>query len=81
MEHRAKRIGLPKREVHKHLFTLPDDLVVFLDDCANATGQDRSGFLTLVLDGFYDEIASFAKGYAARIVELMAIAEMRNKKK
>ena len=87
MEHRAQRIRLPKREVKKWTFTLPTDLVMFLDECAAATGQDRSGFLTITLDGFYDEIASFAKGYSARIADQIqnlqksALAEIRNKKK
>jgi len=30
-----------------------------------------------MLDGFYDEITSFAKGYAARIIEQAKISESR----
>ena len=78
---RPERLVLPQRKVKKYTLTLPTDLVEFLDTCAGAVGQDRSGFLTLLIDGFYDEIAAFAKGYAARILEQMALAEIRNKKK
>lgn len=87
MEHRAQRIHLPKRPVKKWTFTLPTDLVMFLDECADATGQDRSGFLTIILDGFYDEIASFAKGYTARItdqiqnLQKLTLVEAKNRKK
>lgn len=61
---------LPNREKEKITLTLPIDLVQYLDLCAQATGHNRSGFLTIVLDLFYDEIASFAKGYSLRIKEL-----------
>lgn len=72
---------MPKRPIKKFLFTLPVDLVQFLDSCAGAVGQDRSGFLTIILDGFYDEIASFAKGYGTRIREQMQITELKNKER
>lgn len=78
---RPERLVLPKRETKKYTLTLPVDQVQFLDTCAQAVGQDRSGFLALVLDGFYDEITAFAKGYAARILEQMALTELKNKKK
>lgn len=79
--HRPERLVLPKRKTKKVTLTLAEDQIKFLDTCAGAVGQDRSGFLCLVLDGFYDEITSFAKGYAARILEQMAITEQKNKKK
>lgn len=60
---------------------MPDDAIEFLDTCAGAVGQDRSGFLALVIDGFYDEITSFAKGYSTRIIEQAAITEQRRSKK
>jgi len=87
MEHRAQRIILPKREVKKWTFTLPTDIVEFLDECAEAIGQDRSGFLAIIIDAFYDEIASFAKGYGYKIVEQrekvqkLAFMDSKNKKK
>ncbi|GAI71796.1 unnamed protein product [marine sediment metagenome] len=61
--------------------TLATDQIEFLDTCAGAVGQDRSGFLCLVLDGFYDEITAFAKGYVARILEQMTLTALKNKKK
>jgi len=48
---------------------------------AGSVGQDRSGFLALMIDGFYDEITAFAKGYAARIIEQGLITEQRRNKK
>jgi len=74
---RPKRLTLPKRKVKKTTLTLPIDQIEFLDACAGAVGQDRSSFLSLVLDGFYDEILSFAKGYATRIIEQVAITEQK----
>jgi hypothetical protein len=52
-----------------------------LDTCAGSVGQDRSGFLALMIDGFYDEITSFAKGYAARIIEQGLITDQRKNRK
>jgi hypothetical protein len=74
-------LTLPKRHVKKVTLTLPEDEIEFLDACAGAVGQDRSGFLALVLDGFYDEITAFAKGYATRILEQAAITEQRKNRK
>lgn len=67
MERRVRRIHLPKRPTRKTTITLPVDLLEFLDECAAGVGIDRSNFLSLTLDSFYDEIASFVKGYASRI--------------
>lgn len=64
---KARRIHLPKRPLRRTTITLPVDQLEFLDQCAKAVGQDRSSFLTILIDGFYDEIAAFAKGYVARI--------------
>ena len=66
---RARRIRLPKRILRRTTITLPVDQLEFLDECAKAVGQDRGGFLTLMIDGFYDEIAAFAKGYVGRVLE------------
>jgi len=66
---RARRIRLPKRILRRTTITLPVDQLEFLDECAKAVGQDRGGFVTLVIDGFYDEIAAFAKGYVGRVLE------------
>lgn len=66
---RQKRIRLPKRPLKRTTFTVPVDRLEFLDECAEATGFSRSGFLSMVLDGFEDEIASFAKGYIARLIK------------
>ena len=74
---RGKRVNLPKRPVRKATLTLPEDTIEFLDVCADAVGLNRSGFLSLVLDGFYDEIMSFAKGYATRIIEQAVLTEQR----
>lgn len=71
---------MPRRKTRKVTLTLPEDLIEFLDQCGGGVGQDRSGFLALVLDGFYDEIASFAKGYAMRIVEQAKMTEQRHNK-
>ena len=78
---RPERLVLPKRKIRKVTLTLPEDQIEFLDTCAGSVGQDRSGFLALTLDGFYDEILAFAKGYAARIIEQSAITEMRKNSK
>ena len=67
--HRSKRIHLPKRETKKVTLTLPADTIELLDVCSDAIGIDRSNFLSLVIDGFYDEIISFAKGYATKLFE------------
>ena len=74
---RPERLILPKRESKKITLSLPVDSIEFLDACAGAVGQDRSGFLCLVLDGFYDEILAFAKGYATRIIEQVSITEQK----
>jgi hypothetical protein len=66
---RPRRIQLPRRILRRTTITLPEDQLDFLDQCAKAVGQDRGGFLTLVIDGFYDEIAAFAKGYVGRVLE------------
>ena len=66
---RPRRLHLPKRLLRRTTITLPVDQLEFLDECAKAVGQDRGGFLTLVIDGFYDEIAAFAKGYVGRVLE------------
>ena len=68
---------LPRRKIRKVTLTMPEDQIEFLDTCAGSVGQDRSGFLALMIDGFYDEITAFAKGYATRIIEQSAITEMR----
>ena len=73
---RPKRITLPRRVLKRTTITLPVDQLEFLDDCAKAVGQDRGGFLTLVVDGFYDEIAAFAKGYVGRVLEQAKKAEV-----
>lgn len=78
---RPEHLVLPRRKVKKVTLTLPEDQIAFLDTCAGSVGQDRSGFLALMLDGFYDEIIAFAKGYATRIIEQAAITEMRKNKK
>ena len=78
---RAKRIRLPKRLLRRTTITLPVDQLEFLDECGKAVGQDRGGFLTLMIDGFYDEIAAFAKGYVARIIEQVKQKETNNAKK
>lgn len=65
---RTRRIILPKRPLRRTTVNLPVDQLEFLDECAKAVGQDRSGFLTIFIDGFYDEIAAFAKGYIARVM-------------
>lgn len=75
---RAKRLHLPRRPLRRTTITLPVDQLGFLDQCAKAVGQDRGGFLTLVIDGFYDEIAAFAKGYVARIIEQVKQTEVSN---
>jgi len=67
--HRGRRVILPQRPLRRTTFTLPVDRLEFLDECAKAIGQDRSGFLSIILDGFEDEIAAFAKGYVARIMK------------
>ncbi len=69
---RSKRLEphLPNRQKLKTTLTLPVDLIDFLDICARATGHNRSGFLSIILDMFYEEIVSFAKGYSLRIKEL-----------
>lgn len=72
---------LPRRKIRKVTLTMPEDQIEFLDTCAGSVGQDRSGFLALMIDGFYDEITSFAKGYAARIIEQGLITEQRKNKK
>jgi len=77
---RPSRLVLPRRQVKKVTLTLPGDQIEFLDTCAGAVGQDRSGFLALVIDGFYDEITAFAKGYSTRIIEQAAITEQRRNK-
>ncbi|MBA7669199.1 hypothetical protein ES703_77327 [subsurface metagenome] len=77
---RPQRLVLPKRKTKKVTLTLATDQIDFLDVCAGAVGQDRSGFLCLVLDGFYDEITAFAKGYAARILEQMTLTDLKHKK-
>lgn len=77
---RARHLVLPKRKQKKVTLTLPLDLIEFLDSCAGSVGQDRSGFLALLLDGFYDEIASFAKGYAMRIMEQAKMTGQRQNK-
>jgi hypothetical protein len=66
---RGRKLILPARPLRRTTFTLPVDRLEFLDECAHAIGQDRSGFLSIVLDGFEDEIAAFAKGYVARIMK------------
>jgi len=66
---RPRHLHLPKRVLRRTTITLPVDQLEFLDECAKAVGQDRGGFLTLVIDGFYDEIAAFAKGYVGRVLE------------
>lgn len=71
---------LPRRKIRKVTLTLPEDQIEFLDTCAGSVGQDRSGFLALMIDGFYDEITAFAKGYAARIIEQGLITEQRKNK-
>jgi hypothetical protein len=75
---RAKRISLPRRILKRTTITLPVDQLEFLDQCAKAVGQDRSGFMTLVIDGFYDEIAAFAKGYVGRVLEQAKKVEENN---
>lgn len=77
---RPARLVLPKRVVKKTTVTLPLDQLDFLDTCSDAVGHSRSSFLTLVLDGFYDEIIAFAKGYATRIIEQAAITEEMKRK-
>ena len=67
--HRSKRIHLPKRGTKKVTLTLPVDTVELLDVCSDAIGINRSNFLSLVLDGFYDEIISFTRGYATKLFE------------
>ena len=49
--------------------TLPEDTIELLDVCSDAIGINRSNFLSLVLDGFYDEIISFTRGYATKLFE------------
>lgn len=72
---------LPRRKIRKVTLTMPEDQIEFLDTCAGSVGQDRSGFLALMIDGFYDEITAFAKGYAARIIEQVTITGMRKNRK
>jgi len=67
--HRSKRVHLPKRETKKVTLTLPTDTIELLDVCSGAMGINRSNFLSLLIDGFYDEIISFAKGYAIKLFE------------
>jgi len=73
---RVRRVHLPRRPLRRTTITLPVDQLEFLDQCAKAVGQDRGGFLTLMIDGFYDEIAAFAKGYVARIIEQVKQVEV-----
>jgi len=73
---RARRVDFPKRKMRKVTLTLPVDLIEMLDECAGATGRDRSDFLTTVLDGFYDEVISFTRGIVTQIqVQAQALAQ------
>jgi hypothetical protein len=78
---RARRITLPKRVLKRTTVTLPVDRIEFLDECAKAVGQDRSGFLSIVLDGFEDEIAAFAKSYVWHITRQAKKARENNNEK
>jgi hypothetical protein len=80
MEHSTRHLHLPKRETQKVMLTLAVDQIEFLDTCAKAVGQSRSGFLSLMIDGFYEEIIAFARGYATRIIEQATITEHRKNK-
>lgn len=72
---------LKKRKTKKTMLTLAEDQIELLDVCSEAVGQSRSGFLSLLLDGFYNEIISFARGYATRIIEQATSTNQRKKKK
>ena len=71
---------LRKRTTRKTTLTLPEDLIGLLDVCAEATGQNRSDFLSLVLDIFFDDIVSFARGYSLRIRQFAEIEEAQKAK-
>jgi hypothetical protein len=75
---RAKRLSLPRRILKRTTITLPVDQLELLDECAKAVGQDRGGFMTLFIDGFWDEIAAFAKGYVGRVLEQAKKAEVNH---
>lgn len=47
--------------------TLPVDQLEFFNMCAKAVGQDRGGFVTLMVDFFYDDIVRFAEDYVSKV--------------
>lgn len=70
-EKKVVLLNLPQRILRKTTLTLPEDQIQFLKICAGATtGGNRSQFLTMIIDTFYDEIIAFARGYALRITEM-----------
>jgi len=81
MEHSTRHVHLPQRKTQKVMLTLATDQIEFLDTCAKAVGQGRSGFLSLVIDGFYEEIIAFARGYASRIIDQAAVTEQQKNRR